>query len=444
VKTRISFSVIGALAILIATPALAREGGRHARANGDSNRVSADKTGQFSTRNGLRLHLETDIGDIKIKTQDAESVEYHVHLETEANNPNAQRMLDEFEVAARNTPEGVILVGRAPVRRWGQRLWVTFEVTVPREYNVGVSTDDGNIDLTDLNGRAVLVTNGGNITTGNIDGSARISTDGGNIDLQNVSGDLNVSTGGGNITSGAVGGSAVLSTGGGLIRLASVAGTGRIETGGGNIYVGRSTDGLSASTGGGQIEVGEAAGLVSAQTGGGGIRIVRSIGPTRLDTGSGAIYLTEAENAVRATTGSGGITAWFGRGAKLTAPCKLEAGEGDIFVYLPKLLSVTVDAQIELGGNHRVIVDPGLPLKVTYAEPDEGNGVVRAEGALNGGGVVLELRTVSGNIHLLLNDAENEKKQMDLLQQQWEQLNQQLGRGLMKLKIPPPPPPDHP
>jgi hypothetical protein len=445
-RTKLRFQLIVTLAmgLAAAAPALAREGFRHAKASGGANRITADKTGTLRTRDGLRLRLVTEFGNVKIKTQDGESVDYHVHLEAEAGNPDAQRMLDEFEVSARSLPDGVILVGRAPQREWGQRLWVTFEVSVPQDYSVDVATDDGNIDLGDLNGRAVLSTNGGNITTGNIDGSGRITTDGGNISLEDVSGDLNVSTGGGNITAGTVDGSAVLRTGGGLVRLASVGGVGRIETGAGNIYVGRSTAGLVASTGGGQIEVGEAAGIVRAQTGGGGIRIVRSIGPTRLDTGSGTIYLTQAENAVRATTGSGGITAWFGRGAKLTSPCRLEAGEGDIVVYLPKLLAVTVDAQIELGGNHRVFVDPALPLKVVYGGRDEANNAVRAEGALNGGGEVLILRTVSGNIRLLVNDAENEKKQMELLQQQWDQLNQQLGRELMKLKIPPPPPPDQP
>jgi putative adhesin len=439
VNFKLSSSVICtlALAALAVTPTLAREGPRHAHAGGEANHITADKTGTLTTHDGLRLHLVTDIGNVKVKTQDAESVNYRVHLETEAGGSDAQRLLDDFEVIARSTPDGVVLAGRAPGRHWGQRLWVTFEVTIPKDYSVDVATAGGNIDFDGFNGRAVLATDGGNITGGNLDGAARVTTDGGNIALKDVTGDLVATTGGGDISAGTVGGSAVLRTGGGLVKLGSVAGIGRIETGGGNIYVGRSAAGLGMSTGGGQIEVGEAAGIVRAQTGGGGIRIVRSIGPTRLDTGSGAIYLTQAENAVRASTGAGGITAWFSRGAKLSGPCRLEAGEGDIYVYLPKLLAITVDAQIELGGDHRVIVDPGLPLKVIYGDREEGNNPIRAEGSLNGGGETLVLRTVSGNIHLLVNDAENEKKQMELLQQQMEQLRRQLGMELLKLQIQP-------
>ena len=435
--------MMGALGLALAvSPALAREGSGHGRGAGDANHIMADKTGVLTTRDGLRLHLVTDIGNVKITTQNAEAVNYRVHVETESGGSVAQRLLDEFQVIARSTPDGVVLAGRAPQRHWGQRLWVTFEVAIPKDYNLDVSTAGGNIDFGDLNGHAVLTTDGGNITGGNLGSSSRITTDGGNIALKDVSGDLIATTGGGNITAGTVAGSAVLRTGGGLVRLGSVDGVGRIETGGGNIYVGRSAAGLGVSTGGGQIEVGEAAGIVRAETGGGGIHILRSIGPTRLDTGSGMIYLTQAENAVRATTGAGGITAWFGRGTKLSGPCRLEAGEGDIVVYLPKMLPITVDAQIELGGDHRVIVDPSLPLKVIYGDRDEGRNAIRAEGSLNGGGETLVLRTVSGNIRLLVNDAENEKKQMEQLQQQMEKLRQQLGMEMMKMKLPPPPPQD--
>ena len=100
---------------------------------------------------------------------------------------------------------------------------------------------------------------------------------------------------------------------------------------------------------------------------------------------------------------------------------------------------ITVDAQVELGGDHRVVVDPAFPLKVTYGEPDEGSQVVRAEGALNGGGETLVLRTVSGNIRLMLNDAAHEKEQLDLLRQQMEQMQKQLEMNLSKLQVPQPP-----
>lgn len=419
------------IAILAALPAWA----------GGSNRATTDKTGQFSTSPGLHLRVAADQGNIRVLTADASQVSYRVHLETDGGDANAQEILNAFVLDARSEAEGVVLVGRSPRLRWGHHLWVTIEVTVPHSYNLELSTDGGNIEIGDIQGRVSAATDGGNISVGQIGGPARLITDGGHILAKNVGGDLTAQTGGGDITVGSVSGGAVLRTGGGHIRVASIAGAGRLDTGGGNISLERAGAGLVVSTGGGEIEVGEASGLIRARTGGGGIRVVQSSGPTELETGAGSVYLMQVQSAVKASTGAGGITAWFGPDAKLSSSCRLAAGEGDIVVYLPKELAVTVDAQVELGGDHRVVVDPAFPLKVTYGEPDEGSQVVRAEGALNGGGATLVLRTVSGNIRLMLNDAAHEKEQMEQLRQRMEQMQKQLELNLLQLQAPQPPDP---
>ena len=399
----------------------------------DSGRLTADKTGQLSTSPGMRLHLMTDQGDVRITTQDSPNVSYRVHLETDSSDPDAQRILDAFTVAVRNTPDGVLLIGRSPHLRWGQHLWVTFEVTVPRKYDLDISTNGGGIHIGDIDGQVLASTDGGDISTGQI-GPARLVTDGGSILVKGASGSLTAQTGGGDVSVGSVDGTAMLRTGGGHIRVASITGAGRLDTGGGNIYLEHAGSGLIVSTGGGDIEVGDASGVIHARTGGGGIRVVHASGPTELETGAGNVSLMQIESAVRASTGSGGITAWFGPDAKLSSLCSLEAGEGDIVVYLPKELPITIDALVELGGDHRVIVDPAFPLHMTYGEPDEGSQVVRAEGPLNGGGPRLVLRTVSGNIHLILNDNQREKQEMDLLKQQMDKLREQLEMNLNNLK----------
>ena len=426
-------------AIRFAVPTIVVMTALSAWAGGHNDRATADKTGQFSTSAGAHLRLATDQGNIQILTGNAPQVSYRVHLETDSSDPNAQEILNAFALEARNDGDGVVLVGRSPHLRWGHHLSVTLEVTVPHNYNLDLTTEGGNIQIADVQGRVGAETAGGNISVGQIDGPTRLITDGGNIMAKNVGGDLTAQTGGGDITVGSVGGGAILRTGGGHIRVASITGVGRLDTGGGNISLEHAGAGLAVSTGGGEIDIGEASGLIRARTGGGGIRIVKSTGPTELQTGAGSVYLMQVQNAVRATTGAGGITAWFGPDARLTSPCRLAAGEGDIDVYLPKQLAVTVDAQVELGGDHRVVVDPAFPLKVTYGEPDEGSQVVRAEGELNGGGETLILRTVSGNIRLMLNDAEHERQQMDKLRQQMEEMQRQLQQQLMKLQVPQPP-----
>jgi hypothetical protein len=389
-------------------------------------RISTEKNGSVATRTGLRLRLMTDLGNVRIRTKDAGQVEYRVRLEADADDPNAKQLLDQFTVSAHGGSDGVTLRGQIPGSDLNGQIWVTWEITVPTDYGVEASTQAGNLDVGDVHGRLVLSTEGGNISAGNVAGSARLDTKGGHITVGDVSSELTAETAGGHVTAGQIGGRAVLHTGGGHIHVTSVREVARLETDGGNISVEHSGGELIVETGGGQITVGEAAGAIHARTGGGGIRVAKVAGATELETGSGGIYLTQVGNAVRASTGAGRITAWFGPDLKLEKPCELESGQGDIDVYLPRQFPVTIDATIRLGDEHRFISDPAFPLKVVYENSGGGVRTVRAEGPLNGGGPVLRLRTVAGNIRLILCDATQLLQQRQLQKQQMESLQQQL------------------
>jgi DUF4097 and DUF4098 domain-containing protein YvlB len=392
-------------------------------------RVTQDLSGSVPTHEGQRVRLSTALGSIVIHTQNADRVDYRIHLEADASQKGAQQLLKSFGVSVKPIPDGVLLNAEAPGKHWTGRLWATVELQIPKNVNLEVSTGGGNIDAPEIQGHVTLSTAGGNITTGAIGGPARLKTGGGNIMANSVAGELYASTGGGHIVIGSIAGNATLHTSGGHIRVASVQGTARFETGGGNITLGHSGADLTASTDGGEIQVGEAAGLVRARTNGGGIRVVRMVGPTDLETGGGSIYLTQVDSPVKASTSSGGITAWFVAPPKPSGTCDLQSSDGDITVHLPRQLAVTIDAQVENGNQHRVIIDPAFPLKVSYDDSSKAH-PVRAEGALNGGGELLRLRTLAGNIRFVLSDADKQlelyKQQMSQLQRQTEELQKQL------------------
>lgn len=363
-----------------------------------------------------------------VHTSNSGKVDYSVDLEADSSQKNAKALLKDFRVAAREAPDGVYIKGITDGEECSGRLWITLNVNVPRNYSLDVSTGGGNIEAEDIDGRVALVTSGGNISAGNVGGSARLeSVSGGHISVKNVAGDLTAMTGGGHITTGSIAGSANLHTTGGHIRVASVEGVAHLETGGGNVTLQHSGSELFAETTGGQIEVGEAAGLVRARTGGGGIRVVRVSGPTDLQTTGGSIYLTQVDGAVKASASAGGITAWFVSPPKSRGLCELESNDGDIVVYLPRQLPVTIDAKIQMGDEHRVFVDPAFPLKVSYDDSSNGVRMVRAEGALNGGGEMIRLRTVAGNIRLAVSDS---NKQLQLYKLQMEQLQRKLESQL--------------
>jgi hypothetical protein len=402
-------------------------------------RLTQDLSGSVPTHDGERVHLSTELGSITVHLHDSEKIDYRIHLETDGSEKGAAQLLKSFTVSVSQKPDGVVLNAEAPGRLSTGRLWAMLELDIPKNVSLEVTTGGGNIDASEMQGHVRLSTKGGNITAGDIGGPARLETGGGNIVAKSVAGELYANTGGGHIVIGSIAGNATLHTSGGHIRVRSVQGAAHLETDGGNITLGHSGGDLIASTAGGEIQVGEAAGLVRAKTAGGGIRVVRMFGPTDLETGGGSIYLTQVDSPVKASTSSGGITAWFVAPPKPSGTCDLQSSDGDITVHLPRKLPVTIDAQVERGDEHRIIVDPAFSLKVSRDETSREH-VVRAEGALNGGGELLRLRTVAGNIRFVLSDAGKQielyKEQMSQLQKQTEELQQQLIQQGLPLTTP--------
>ncbi|HKS68162.1 MAG TPA: DUF4097 family beta strand repeat-containing protein [Candidatus Acidoferrales bacterium] len=420
---RIDFPPILIASLLFAGAAIpAAQAAMHQRASGPH--ITSQLSGSVAAREGGRLRIATQLGNVVIHTHNSGKVDYTIRLEADGNPHDAKELLKQFHVYAREVPDGAYIKGVTGEQECCGRLWVTMTLNVPKNYNVDVSTGGGNIETDDVNGRVALYTAGGNISAGNIGGPARLVTEsGGHISVRNVAGDLIADTGGGHITTGIVSGSATLRTAGGHIHADSIQGVAHLVTGGGNITLQRSGTELTAQTSGGEIVVGEAAGLVRAKTGGGGIRVVRLSGPTDLQTTGGSIYLTQVDGSVKATASAGGITAWFGSPAKHKGSCEFESNDGDIVLYLPRMLPATIDGRIQMGEDHRVIVDPAFPLKVRYDDGGRGERMVRVEGALNGGGEVIHLRTIAGNIRLALSDQD---KQIRLYKEQMQQLERQL------------------
>lgn len=396
--------------------------------------VSTTRTGVLGTTDGLTLRLITDLGSVKIiplEAGAAPEVRYVVHIETDAREPLAQKLLNGYMVSAKSNSSGIEITGNLPRKATraagvGAQFWVQFEVTIPRNYSLQVRTEAGDIETQDIGGTADLSTQGGNIRTGRIGGSltyrnvstghpiAKLETQGGHIQVQDVAGDLTAFTAGGHIVAGKISGDASLHSGGGHIRAEKIGGRADLQTDGGNITVGQASNIVSVRTGGGQIDFGEVRGSVRAQTGGGGIRVMYVSGPMEVESSAGSICLTRVASTVRAATAGGTITAWinpdsssspnsYGKTLYLAGASQLTSGRGDIVVFLPRNLAADIDATVESGGVQHIQADPELAL--TF-QSSSGDGPVRAIGALHGGGAPLRLHTTAGTIRLRFLDSE--------------------------------------
>ena len=218
-------------------------------------RVGMDRSDSLTTKDGLTLHLTTDLGSVRVVTLEPGAppvVRYTVHLETDARGATAQSLLEHYTLVAKATGNGVEINGTLPPQlgRGGvnAQFFVQFEVTVPAGYSLDINTAVGDIETQDVGGTANLVTQGGNIRVGRIGTmsqrggwpghlQAKLSTEGGQILVGDVTGNLDAFTAGGDIVTANISGDAALRTGGGHIRVGQIGGRAQLETDGGNITV---------------------------------------------------------------------------------------------------------------------------------------------------------------------------------------------------------------
>ena len=195
------------------------------------------------------------------------------------------------------------------------------------------------------------------------------------------------------------------------------------------------TGGIEARTAGGQIQVGETGGSVVAETAGGSIRLQGARGRVEVKTAGGGINLLQVRSGVRASTAAGCILAQIDAGQKAFAASDLETMAGDILVYLPPNLPVTVDAAIDMAAGHRIMSD--FPLNIQRDGQTFAPKTLRGEGALNGGGEVLRVRTVAGNIEIRKLDTQTLgllRSEQDSFWKRWQEREaqrqpKQTGRG---------------
>jgi hypothetical protein len=353
-------------------------------------------------REGGKLILRADVGSVEITPGPGNQLEGRVVLRVyTGSEEKARRVFDVYHLSARVIEgSGVYVSGELPgwVRHGGS-VGAEFEIKLPAHFNLDIETQGGDIGLEGpLQGEARLTTAGGDIHAEDISGPIRVETAGGGIRLGNLGARAEVRTAGGSIHIGNVRGDATIETSGGGIQVGQVDGTLRAETAGGDVVIAGAAGQVTAQTAGGQIQVGPTGGSVRAETAGGSIRLRGARGRVVAETAGGSIDLLQLAAGVRANTSDGRILAEFDASAKTFAASELETSMGDVYVYLPAGLPLTIDAAIDAAAGHHIVTD--FPLTILGDKEDFSERTIRGHGTLNGGGEVLRIRTVAGNIEI--------------------------------------------
>jgi hypothetical protein len=382
-------------------------------------------TCELPVRPGARLVVRADVGSVVVKPAAGDRMECEVRVRVEARNETAARnLLEAYELTVKPLEGGgAFLAGRFPSERRSRfNRGAAFLVSVPKKFRLDLQTQGGPIKVESLEGELQAVTAGGNIYSGDISGPVRVETAGGAILLGQMGSRVEARTAGGSIRVGDVRGDAVLETSGGEIVTGRVGGTLSAETAGGDVVVRSGAGPIEARTAGGQIQIGDARAVVRAQTAGGSIRLFGSQGPVEVRTAGGSIDLFGLRSGVRAQTAAGRILAAFAGDARTFAACDLQTAVGDVRVYLPATLALTIDAAIDQAAGHRIISE--FPLQILGEQGAIISRTLRGHGELNGGGEVLRIRTTMGNIEIRRLDARSSselEQRREAFEKAWEE-----------------------
>ena len=170
---------------------------------------------------------------------------------------------------------------------------IHFDITVPKEYDIDVSTSGGRIDIGSLQGNVSTKTSGGSIRYESIKGPIIGRTSGGKIYLENCTEDV------------------------------------RLETSGGSIIIGSVNGNIFAKTSGGSIKVDKCGAEVYARTSGGSITLRKAVSTVDISTSGGSILVNFAKQPQK--------------------DCKIKTSGGSITVALPKEVKADLDAQTSGG-----------------------------------------------------------------------------------------------
>jgi len=175
------------------------------------------------------------------------------------------------------------------------------------------------------------------------------------------------------------------SSGSGNLNLTNIGDTVRASTGSGRISAEEVKGTVRASTGSGEIRATGVAGGLYASTGSGNVTLRQTApGEVQVSTGSGTVQLEGVHGAVHAQTASGNIVVQ-GEGE---GSWRLSTASGSVTVRLPSQQGFTLHAQTVSGSIHTA---REMTVQGTFGKHE-------LEGKVGGGGFLLDVSTVSGNI----------------------------------------------
>ena len=349
--------------------------------------LAADRSKAFDVGAGGSLILTTSVGDVTLTATERNQVVVEVFG------------IDEEEVPRLSMTQSgnVVRVDFRPEESSGD---VRFQVSIPSHFDVQLKTAGGDITINGtVTGNVVGSTAGGDITVGDLNGKVELKTSGGDVKAGKVQGDVELKTAGGDIHLTSADGDVILGTAGGDVIVGDVGRTLKANTSGGDIRVGNVGGEASLTTAGGDVIVGQVSGSATLSTAGGDVECEGATGRVKATTAGGDLRLQGISGSLEASTAGGDVTAELNPSGK--GPSSLSTAGGNITLVIPEGARAHIEATIKIEGRWRTNstkYEIRSDFRATEQGLDDQAEVIRAVYDLNGGGDLIRLNTVNGNI----------------------------------------------
>ncbi len=227
----------------------------------------------FNVHAGGTLTFASEYGTVTVKAGDVQTATIQLDRKVDASTAEeAKKILDDLEIVSSQEADAIhyqakFKSGWQPSDDGGNHSLchdhrclsyarnlrqMDFIITVPRQFNLDLTTEGGHMEIGDIDGTLRAQTSGGHLIMGNIGGPVYAHTAGGHIELAGAKGNVELHTAGGHIQCGDVNGDVDARTAGGSISLKKVSGKVEAHTAGGSIEV-EAGDAVQAKTAGGSI-----------------------------------------------------------------------------------------------------------------------------------------------------------------------------------------------
>lgn len=323
----------------------------------------------FPVTSGGKLTINADFGGIDVQSAEDDTLSIRVQRAAQMKaNRRAGEVLKNFDVQIAHEASDVKIEAKfkGDEKRWikmKNELDIQFDIIVPRRYALDLQTTRAGISVANITGNVKAKTFNAELRfqdiTGHIDGTTSV----GNIDLKAFNGDV------------------------------------KLQTKSGNIVLTEGTGDVRAKTSGGNLQVTDVIGAVNGRTSGGSITLRGCKGGADVKTAGGSAEI-ENDGPVLAKVSGGSIRCQLQEAVSIqNLLLDLETTGGGINVSLVPDIAAAVEAKV-LGGS----VTTDFPIVAEMAGAVKSN---ELQGTINGGGPLLRLFSIGGNIILRKTETES-------------------------------------